>query len=361
MWFGRETWPLLAAISILLLISYLLFPLLDGIILGTVFAYVGRPVRGLFGKRRGLGSLAATVCIVIPLFAIVGLGAMEIVSQLSWLEEHQEEILGSSTAFVKDLPLPKIVYDELAAGVRSILGMAPALAASLPVLDLGRALSLGTINLIISLPVCYFLLLDGWLVELLRALLPPDEVELYRGYFSRIDKILSGIYLGSIYTAVAGGITSIAIFYFFGIPRPFAMACIVFLAGMVPFLTWLVFIPTSLFRYLTFGLVDALVFFAVGSILVHLVELIIRPYFVSAKSSLHPLLVLLTFMGGGLVAGIGGFFLAPALAGVVVGVYQVMREEIEAEKMDGADGEEDDAPGSIIPREGNQIRPPQNR
>jgi predicted PurR-regulated permease PerM len=74
---------------------------------------------------------------------------------------------------------------------------------------------------------------------------------------------------------------------------------------------------------------DALLFFLAASILVHVVELVIRPYIVYAKSSLHPLLVLLTFLGGGLMAGMVGFFLAPAMVGVVMGIYQVVREDNE--------------------------------
>ena len=37
---------------------------------------------------------------------------------------------------------------------------------------------------------------------------------------------------------------------------------------------------------------------------------------------------MLSFFGGALVSGIGGFFLAPAIMGVIVGIYQVRREEI---------------------------------
>jgi Predicted permease len=71
---------------------------------------------------------------------------------------------------------------------------------------------------------------------------------------------------------------------------------------------------------------DALLFFISASILVHVAELVIRPYIVYTKSSIHPLLVLLAFLGGGVVAGISGFFLAPAMVGVVTGIFQVMRE-----------------------------------
>jgi predicted PurR-regulated permease PerM len=150
--------------------------------------------------------------------------------------------------------------------------------------------------------------------------------------------MLSGIFLGSVYTAIVGGLVSIVIFYLFGVPRPYALASMVFLAGLVPFLTWLVFIPTSISRYFLLGPADALVFFAVGSILVHIAELVIRPYFVYTKSSLHPLLVMISFMGGGLVAGIAGFFLAPALVGMIVAIYQVSQEEL-VKKAPAEDGD----------------------
>lgn len=156
---------------------------------------------------------------------------------------------------------------------------------------------------------------------------PQGNEDINQKYLAKTDRILSGIFLGSIYTALVGGVVSVVIFYLFDVPRPFAMASMVFLAGLVPFLTWLVFIPTTIYRYFTLGPAEALSFFLVGSILVHLAEFIIRPYLVSAKSSLHPLIVMMTFLGGGLVAGIGGFFLAPALAGLVYAIYQVEREE----------------------------------
>jgi predicted PurR-regulated permease PerM len=98
---------------------------------------------------------------------------------------------------------------------------------------------------------------------------------------------------------------------------------------MVPFLTsWVVIIPGAIYRYFAVGMEGAVVFFVLASVLIYLPsELLIRPYLVAAKSSLHPLLVMLSFLGGALVAGIGGFFLAPAIMGIIVGIYQVRREE----------------------------------
>jgi predicted PurR-regulated permease PerM len=174
-------------------------------------------------------------------------------------------------------------------------------------------------------------LVDGEsFVESIIMLLPDREKKAYRKYISRIDYILSGIFIGTIYTSILGSIIAAAIFYAFGLPRPFALASIVFLAGMVPFLTsWVVIIPVAIYRYFVAGLQGAAFFFIFASALIYLPsELLIRPYLVAAKSSMHPLLVMLSFLGGALVAGIGGFFLAPAIMGIIVGIYQVRRDEM---------------------------------
>jgi predicted PurR-regulated permease PerM len=224
--------------------------------------------------------------------------------------------------------IPQAIFDEISRGMANLMGMGINLLASLPVFSLGSTITLGIVNFLIAFCVCYFLLLEGdKLSKAVRELFNLENDSFELRCLARIDSILCGVYMGSIYTAIAGGITSVAIFYIFGVPRPFAMASIVFLAGMVPFLTWLVFIPTAVGRYIEVGPLDAWLFFLAASILVHIAELVIRPYIVYTKSSLHPLLVLLAFLGGGLVAGIAGFFLAPAMVGVVTGVFRVMAED----------------------------------
>ena len=325
---GKKNWLMFFTLALAILLSYYIWPLLDGLILGLVFSYVGRPVRDIFKQNRRIGSISAIVCIVVPLSAIFATGLIEASNQIRWLEGHQEEIVNLIFESVSRIHIPPVILDEISRSMANLTGMGLNLLAGLPVFQLGSTITLGIINLLISLCVCYFLLLDGdRLAGAVMEFFDLEKKSLEMRCLARIDSILCGVYMGSIYTAIAGGITSVAIFYMFAVPRPFAMASIVFLAGLVPFLTWLVFIPTAVGRYIELGPLDAWLFFIVASILVHIAELVIRPYIVYAKSSLHPLLVLLAFLGGGLVAGIAGFFLAPAMVGVVTGIYRVMTEE----------------------------------
>src|SRR5690606_21286040 len=141
------------------------------------------------------------------------------------------------------------------------------------------------------------------LVSSLISMLGESEKQTCGRYIRRIDAILSGIFIGTIYTSILGSIISLAVFYAFGMPKPFALASIVFVAGMVPFFTsWVVIIPLSIYRYLSAGAEGAALFFIISSALIYLPsELFIRPYLVASKSSLHPLLVMLSFLGGAIV------------------------------------------------------------
>jgi predicted PurR-regulated permease PerM len=332
-WCKENRGILVIAIPALLLIFYFLFPFLDGIILGTVFAYVGRPIKLSLKEHPRLGSLIATFAIIIPIFVILGLGVVEIANFFLWLAEHQREIMLMLNGFVGEIGVPDGFYSEISGSIQNILGTIVGLVASIPIISIGRSFTLGLVNFIIAVPVCYFLLLDGEkFIDSVISLLPDENKAVYRRYFARIDWILSGIFLGSIYTSIVGSLISAAVFYAFGLPRPFALASFVFIAGMVPVLTaTAVIVPIALYKYATVGLANAAIFFIVSTALIYLPsELAIRPYLVSSKSSIHPLLVMLSFFGGAIVAGIGGFFLAPALMGVVIGIYQVRREEMES-------------------------------
>jgi predicted PurR-regulated permease PerM len=324
---------LIIALASFLMIAYFLFPFLDGIILGTVFAYVARPIRDKFGHRRHLGSLLAAISIVIPMFLILGLGMLEVANQIIMLAHNQEALRMELGILMERMAsdLPPGLNDILARGLENAAGITAPIAASIPVFYIGRVVSLGIINFIISIPVCYFVLVDGEnFVESIISLLPEREMNVYRKYITRIGRILSGIFIGTIYTSIIGSIIAAFMFYAFDLPRPFALASIVFVAGIVPFLTsWIVIVPAAIYKYMTAGIGDSLAFIVLASALIYLPsELLIRPYLVSSRSSLHPLLVMLSFLGGALVAGIGGFFLAPAIMGVIVGIYQVRREDI---------------------------------
>jgi predicted PurR-regulated permease PerM len=86
----------------------------------------------------------------------------------------------------------------------------------------------------------------------------------------------------------------------------------------------MVLLALALVRYFEMGFQPAIVFFIVSNLVIYgPPELILRPYFVSVRSQIHPVVLLVVFLGGGFVGGIAGFFSAPIILGMLIAAYRV--------------------------------------
>ncbi len=328
----KWTIAIIAGVSIIFLaIVYTVLPLIDGIVLGVVFAYVGRPINNKLLKYTRFAPFIATVCIIAPILFILGLGAIEIWYQIKWVVAHDSEIMASFIATIEGLNLPEFIHggedtsqmlENLTASVIGIIKHFPAFEYA------GKAVIL-IINFIVSVFVCFFLLMDGdRFVALVRNLVPQPHIGIVDAFIEHADHILSGIFIGNLYVAIFASAISVLVFYFFGVPSIPAMASLIFLASLIPiFAGWMILGPIAVGRYFEYGLWDAVIFYAVAGIVIYgPTELVLRPYIVGVKSYTHPLLMLLMFIGGALVAGIAGFFMAPALMGILIAAYRTYED-----------------------------------
>lgn len=320
---------LIVLLTILIIFAIIVLPLLDGIILGLVFAYIARPIkRGLEKKGAGnrIASLIATFTIITPLILILGLGMIEIANQLILLAQNQQ-YFNSLVIYINQLDIPKPVYDQIQNILFNLSSVFLPHLAKIP--QFGISVAIFILNVIISIFVCFFLLLDGFkFVNALMDFIPEDKLPVAMSFKKHLDFILAGIFLGNIYAAMITGILSIAVFYYFDVPHIPAMSALILLAGLIPiFAGWMVLGPIGAFRYVEYGLENAAVFLIVSGIILYAPnELFLKPYIIGRTSSIHPLLVMIAFIGGGLVGGIGGFFLAPIFLGMLIAAYRAYTE-----------------------------------
>ncbi|MDP2841276.1 MAG: AI-2E family transporter, partial [Candidatus Methanoperedens sp.] len=153
----------------------------------------------------------------------------------------------------------------------------------------------------------------------------PQEVEYFSARFIKhLDGILSAIFIGTTYSAIAVGVLSLIVFWAFGFSNVLALSAIMLLAAIIPLVTgWLVVMVLAIFRYFEMGSESAIVFLIVAFVVVILPpELLVRPYIINTKSDIHPMLIILAFLGGGMVGGVAGFFIAPILLGAIMAAYR---------------------------------------
>jgi len=285
----KWTIAIIAGVSIIFLaIIYTVLPLIDGIVLGVVFAYVGRPINNKLLKYTRFAPVIATVCIIAPILLILGMGAIEITRQITWVIVHHSEIMTSFIATIEGLNLPKFIYDgdDTSQMLENLTTSAIDILKHIPALGYVKKFFLLLINAIVSVFVCFFLLMDGdRFVTLIRDLVPQPNIRIVDAFIEHADQILSGIFIGNLYVAIFASIISLFVLYFFGVPHVPAMASLIFLASLIPiFAGWMILGPIAVGRYFEYGLWDAVIFYAIaGAVIYGPTELVLRPYIVGVK------------------------------------------------------------------------------
>ncbi len=332
-------WKIGAALAVAVLLYFailILLPLADGIVLGLVFAYIARPLRVKF-KHRKLGALFASLFIFVPIVFIVGVGVVEILNQISWILDNQYAVAGAILDFINSLHIPESILESINEAVWDLFKSLIPAVGSIGLISYAQSITLFVINFIVSVVFCYFILADGdRLYSAFLGVIPKEYKGVVNRYACHLDLILGGIFIGNAYSALIVSVTSVIVFYAFGFPHVLALATLIFIASVIPlFAGYMVLVPLALFRYFEQGFESAALFFVVASLVIYgPPELILRPYLTGMKSKIHPMPLLLAFLGGAFVGGIAGFFAAPMLLGALVAAYRVYQEHIHPELVD---------------------------
>lgn len=331
-------WKIAVALAVAVLLYFallIMLPLADGIVLGLVFAYIGRPISMRFKTHRKIGAMVASLCIFIPIIFIVGAGVVEIFNQVSWILDNQAAVLAGILDFIRSLNIPDIYLERINETIWNLFSsLLPALG-SIGLVSYAWSVGRFVINFIVSIFLCYFLLADGEkLYCAFLSVVPGEYQSTLNLYFSHLDLILKGIFIGNAYVAIFVSVTSVVIFYIFGFSHVLALATLIFIASIIPlFAGYMVLLPLAILRYFEYGLESALLFFVVSSLVIYgPPELLLRPFLTGFKSKIHPMFLMLAFLGGAFVGGIAGFFAAPVLLGVLVAAYRVYKESQDPEQ-----------------------------
>lgn len=322
-------WQIAAFGSVFLLFIlflFILFPLADGIVLGLVFAYIARPIYMKLKRLRKIGALIATMCIIVPVIFIVGSGMVEILRQIMWVIENQADVINSVLDLFRSIDIPEKYSDDVQQMIWNISTSFFPLLSRIGIIAYARNLMMFGVNLLVAIFLCYFMLADGErLYSAVMRIVPDEHNDTFKRFLMQLDVILQGVFVGNAFAALIVSVLSLIVFYAFGFSHILALSALIFVASIIPmFAGYTVLLAMSVYRYLEQGPESAIVFFVVASIVIYAPpELVLRPYLASVKSQVHPILILLAFLGGAFVGGIAGFFLAPMVLGTVIAAYRV--------------------------------------
>ncbi|BAI60582.1 conserved hypothetical protein [Methanocella paludicola SANAE] len=319
---------LLAAV-VALLSAYYVLPLADGIIFGVFFFFVTRPIKIFLDRYTKYSPYIATFCILLPLIAIIAYGVVSVLGEAEWVFQHSGELGDMIIGTIEGLGLPFDVNAGLDTGLKGLYDYTITFLKSLPI---GRTFS-GIISLamnaLVSLFVCFYLLKDGGsFTAIVREVVPARHKPALDMFLTEADRILSGIFTGTFYTALYIAVGALVLFVIFGIPYKALLTAFVFIAAMVPILSgMMVFIPVAIYLYMFRSPIIGLLFLGLAVVFIYLPpDYVIRPYIINRASNLHPLLIILAFIGGGVAGGLSGFFAAPMAIGLATALYRTYKK-----------------------------------
>lgn len=127
-------------------------------------------------------------------------------------------------------------------------------------------------------------------------------------------------------TLIIGGIQGTLgglLFFFTGIPAPvvwgIVMIAFSIIPGMGSFVVWFPAVIISLIM----GNVDTSIIILIGGSLISLVDNLLRPPLLGRDTQMHPLVVLLSTLGGLFLFGVSGFIIGPVLAALFIAVIDM--------------------------------------
>ncbi|MFP3945706.1 MAG: AI-2E family transporter [Archaeoglobaceae archaeon] len=323
----RDKWVIVLLVSIiaLLILTFLFFyPLIDGIVMGIVFAYVAKPIKNRIRPKTGriTSSLISTLLIILPISFLMFYGAFRGIDQLIHILTHQQEYTQNLMKTLMEAGIEERYLLEIQSILYSIISVVQN---TLRISAIGVTVKtiMFVLNFMISAIVCYYVLLDGDnFVERLLRVIPEERRSDLRKFIAEVDETFLGLWFGNFVVALLIGLASIPFFLAFNIPFTPLLSGLMFLAALIPvFAEWMVLIVVAFFLALT-DIWLALWFAIIGFIFLYILpELILRPHFVGYTSRIHPLVLMLAFIGGAIAGGVAGFFVAPMIAGLMTAVY----------------------------------------
>ena len=194
----------------------------------------------------------------------------------------------------------------------------------------------GILDLVIMTFVLFFclfyLLIDGKRIVKKTIELSPlkDKYEkvLMDKFYSISRATIKGTFFLSVLQGFAGGL----LFWATGVSSPVVLAIIMTVTAIIPAIgTIFVWAPVGIVMILLGNVQAGIIIFAVGIFVIVPLDNVLRPKLVGDDTEMHPILILLSTLGGIEFFGIYGFFIGPLILSFCVALWEIYSLEFKGQ------------------------------
>ena len=174
----------------------------------------------------------------------------------------------------------------------------------------------------------FFLFRDGRSVsERAADALPLKAGQVERLFTGVSDSIVANVYGCLAVGAAQGTLLSLG-FWALGVPSPVVWGLVTGLCSLIPIVgTTVVWGPAAVIFFITGHPWKGVILLAWGAAVVGQIDNVVRPYVISGRAKMHPLLVFLALLGGVKAFGVLGLFIGPVVVSLTLVVFEMLREE----------------------------------
>ncbi|MBL8578574.1 MAG: AI-2E family transporter [Mesorhizobium sp.] len=322
---------------------WLLLPYYGAILWATILAILFRPLyRRLFHRFGGANiaaglSLLACICIVVLPGSIVLASLAQEATSLYQRIDTREFDVSSMLQQIYDA-LPTFVINglqslglgdisEIQNSLTSFMGqLAQAFAARAVIIGQG------TLQFVVSLGVMlyllFFLFRDGHSLALAIRRASPLKDRYTDQIFAKFASVVRATVKGNVIIAIIQGTIGGVMFWLIGIEAGLLWGVLMALLSLLPAVgAALVWGPVAGFLLLSGEYGKGLALLAVGTLVIGMVDNLLRPQLVGKDLRLPDYVILISTVGGISLFGINGFVIGPLIAALFVAVWSLFSDD----------------------------------
>ena len=190
--------------------------------------------------------------------------------------------------------------------------------------------SLGTtiITLVIALLTMYFMLLDGpKLLDPVCELVPLPRSETLK-ILTKMQNTVKAVFISVVMVSSIQALIAGIAYWTLGVESPLVWAVVTFVFCTIPLLgAPVIYVPLALKLMAEGNIGKGLVLIGVGFGLISVIDNFLRPFFIGARSDLHPMSVFFALLGGVLLFGPVGIMAGPMVVTLLLGIIEILRAQ----------------------------------
>ncbi len=340
----RRNIPLLFFLFLLLFISAAFFSLINDYLLACfwaiLLALLFHPTFIKLKKRfkqnenlaAGITLVIIILLVVIPIFFIGFIIINESIQFYQLIESGELNIKGQLESLQKQLPMIQdwlegigVEFEETKNSFwESVAGLSKNLAFS--AVGFTQNFFSFLVEFFVMLYILFFFLKDGEeLVKSLVRIIPIGDKQEWR-LIHRFASVARATVKGSLVVATVQGALGGILFWAVGIPGAIIWAFIMTILSLLPVGSGLIWGPAAIILIIQGDFVRGIVILLVGSLVIGLVDNLLRPALVGRDAKMPDYLILLSTLGGLTWFGLSGFVIGPIIAAFFISCWQMLND-----------------------------------